>query len=199
MITLLIVSVALAAMAPMISKNVSGTSGINIENIKNQIIEELKKELVPKGSIMFFNGNYLSPQNKCPEGWINLVDENAAWAGRYFRVAAKDNIGTWQASALPNIIGDIGLDNNMAIDDWGSGATGQSRINGAFYYDWRPGRYEAGNAPDRRDSGRVNMDASRLMGVQYSPYGRDRNESDPNGTWTEVRPSTVVLLTCQKS
>jgi len=72
MITLLIVSVALAASAPLISRQMKNSATNNLAVNGG----------VPVGAIMFFEGN-------CPSGWEDLSGE---YAGRYIKIAGNYNI-----------------------------------------------------------------------------------------------------------
>jgi hypothetical protein len=72
MITLLIVSVGLAAMAPMMSK-------------KNKPVAEVVGGGIPSGAIMFFN------LDECPDGWKLLKDNGGNdVSGHYLRIKNSD-------------------------------------------------------------------------------------------------------------
>jgi len=73
MMTLLIVSVALAASAPLISRQMK-------HSITNQLPAQAA---IPTGAVMFFN------LPNCPDGWTNAT--TLGWGGRFFRVADAAN------------------------------------------------------------------------------------------------------------
>ncbi len=70
MITLLIVSVALAAMAPIMSRQIKNNSAVT------------QKLQLPSGMISFFN----KPCSAADGGWSDVPD---AWKGRYPRIAGN--------------------------------------------------------------------------------------------------------------
>lgn len=69
MVVLLIVSMMLAASAPLISKNMKNSSVSTSEFS------------VPSGAVMFF---YL---NKCPQGWTEISQKIPSAAGHFIRIA----------------------------------------------------------------------------------------------------------------
>jgi len=76
MMTLLIVSVALAAAAPLISRQVKNSTVANIGAVAG----------VPYGAVMYFDPDLV---NACPDGWEKMP---AKYEGRYFRAAGTYDI-----------------------------------------------------------------------------------------------------------
>ncbi len=169
MITLLIVSVALAAAAPMMSKRV----------LQSQ--RQTQYQPIPKGAVIFFN---VAP-SKCPAGWERMIDENPAWAGKYFRIAGKDNVGQWQDSAIPNIKATLSGARDYGLFDNGSGAIKVS--NFTWEWDNNLGGAWLQTKPER-DS--ISWNDAKFDASAYNSIYKD--------SVNEVRPPSVALLACQK-
>ncbi len=186
MITLLIVSMALAAMAPMVSKQVKGVNNsIDKDALKNEIIKELQKDLVPKGSVMFvskieeYKGN-----NACPQGWRNA---GSAWDGRYPRMTTDFNaIGVLADESLPNITGWLHDWTNNFMVTHANGAY----VVGASDQNERTADVQGSQDPYANNHGQISgilqFDASKSNPI----YGRSGNE---------VLPKTVHLAACVKN
>ena len=200
-IMLTVVSVGLAAAAPMITKqinhnNLSSVStnmlGRQINNIQSQASAdrvELRKEideiegafedlqsnvetLVPAGAVMAF---YLSA---CPKGWASLTTEIENSEGAFIRNVggSAGSLGSVQLDAAPNITGTHG--GHGGYHGWGS-ASGSfvktGKVNGRGSADKSAANHE-----------QIDFDASKSS----ASYGRDNT--------TEVRPKNVALLYCVK-
>ncbi len=146
MITLLIVSIALAAMAPIISKR-QQSSVQNTETVQ-----------IPQGAIMYYKKVEAYRSNKgCPRGWtlVSGMDD------RYVALTTNfDSIGTTRAHGLPNITGYLGRNG-----DFGFATNGNYNLQGAFFADTSqslPFRTEGHNSTW---SYNVAFDASRSNGI----------------------------------
>ena len=103
MIALLIGSVALAAAAPMITKQLKTQ---NFTDTQFRVIMDRLERLeqnsgqIPEGTVAFFSSNVVaqSATNPCPAGWSMAP---ASWKGRFFKMAAETSqIGTEQDQSL---------------------------------------------------------------------------------------------------
>lgn len=85
MMALLVVSVALAAAAPLISRQV-----------KNSHVAEAGA--IPPGAIMLFDSNRYAPRG-CPSGWTNISNANS---GYFLKInSSVDAAGTREDAVLP--------------------------------------------------------------------------------------------------
>lgn len=114
MITLLIVSMALAAMAPIISKQQKASLAI-------------QDAAIPIGAIMMFD------LDSCPVGWRPLTDKYSDAAGSFFRNlgGSASERGSLQNDAVPNITGTF---TGRAITDHGYEAAGAFTGEAGTYY-----------------------------------------------------------------
>ncbi len=197
MVVLMLVSIALAMSAPLISRSTKNTATNNLQigNLINRI-EELEKQkgFVP-GMVMFFDADYTST---CPEGW-RQVDEK--YNGRYFRVSGSYNICDKKGEDS----------NGNCINQ-----TQSDSVNGLF----RP----ISVSTDKNKPGTLLSDASRnirggfgawnivAQGVFYSGTGLKESIKSGGSTTTTVwfdssrvvptadenRPRSISMLTCVK-
>jgi len=140
MITLLIVSVALAASAPLISRQV-----------KNNAAANLPIPTIPSGAVMAFD------LDACPPTWSPLTNRYAGTEDAFIRNigTTAGTKGTIKNPGLPNIRGYLGRNG-----DFGFATNGNYRLEGAFYVttDRLPFRTEGNNSTF---SYNVAFDASR--------------------------------------
>lgn len=105
MVTLLIVSMALAAMAPILSKK-----------MKNDAIGA--KSAIPTGAVMAFD------LDSCPDGWIPLSTKYSDSEGAFIRNIGGNALskGTVQLDAAPNLTFQFAMDDVMAAYNFGGNA-----------------------------------------------------------------------------
>lgn len=198
MVMLLIVSLALAAWAPLLSRKMK----YQTENIK-----EIDTKIdVPIGAIMFFHPgvtNYVktSSSNPCPPGWKQLpVNFN----DRFIRITdgrmGSRNFGTYQEDAFKE---------HSHVVPWGEHYGFQSRASADEDYPW--GYYTEdlnGGTPN------TNVGLSSSRGRDYdntwmyaSPPALRQQVSQTNGyiakfltgtDYQETRPKNIALLACVK-
>lgn len=200
-IMLTVVSVGLAAAAPMITKQIKHNNfstvqanmlGRQINNVQSQAsvdrvqvrqeldafnvaFEEVQskvKNLVPPGAVMAFN------LSECPKGWVALVTEIENSEGAFIRNIGGNagNLGAVQLDAAPNITGTHG--GHGGYHGWG-------RASGSFV---KTGKVNGRGSADKSAANheQIDFDASKSS----ASYGRDNT--------TEVRPKNVALLYCVK-
>lgn len=178
MVTLLITSIALAAAAPIISRNIKNSTTANI-NIDAQI-QHLVNEQLPVGAVILFDGA------TCPKHWAPLSNKYSGAAGAFIRNTGgtAGNLGVVQVAQLPNIKGSL---ETTSESGWNGSSfdTAYSTSSGAF-------------SRSTRTSG------WRVQGSRYEKNGVkfDFNANRSNSTYVdngEVRPRNISLLYCRKT
>ena len=182
-IVLLIGSIALGMSAPMITKQ------IKAQNMADAQLELLKRTIMPRGAIMFFD------LDDCPDGWAPL---DSKYNGRYFKVAGdyticdKDgensdgtckgsavttvtdnNIGVFSGDAIRNIIGEFTA---YEMGRFGVADIATGPFSVAINDEIRGASSHSGRAP------MFTFDASRVV-----------------PTADENRPRSVSMLACRRN
>lgn len=191
---LTIVSVALAAAAPMITKQIKHNNLSNAQtNLLGREIEKVRiqnnseraelmdglaeiedavadidtriQNLVPSGAVMYFD------LESCPIGWTPLSNKypNAENAFIRNQSGSGRRLGNYQQNAAPNITGTFGGIN--------------STNNGPFTFQNSVGGVRTG--------GYMNCVATFNASLASPVYGRENA--------AEIRPDNIVLLACRKN
>ena len=192
MVTLTVVSVAMAASAPIITKAT--------KNSNNSVdIDVILRQLEPPGMVKFFH------DRGCPTGWEPLTaDDGSSLEGYYIRLTTNgNNAGTTLEPSLPNIIAGF-----PGVGQWN--AQGDNAKPGKFYEldTDKNGLYGAMR--------RVNTEYSPVYGVRVDNTEAERDDyfefnaslhnevygraekTDKTNT-DEVRPRSVNIVACKKS
>ena len=195
-IMLTIVSVALAAAAPMITKQIkhnnysnvqaniisqqldrvttqNNTRLENMENTIEEITERMENRLtntIPSGAVMYFD------LATCPSGWTPLANKypNAANAFIRNQTGSGRSIGNYQSSAVPDLRGQVG-NFETRDDNTHTGVFADSTVAGNWLGGGGGGNFI-----------RVIFRASAVSSV-YNP------------SVNEVRPNNITLLACRKN
>lgn len=208
-IMLLVVSVALGASAPMVTKQIKHNDLSDVQmqvvnrrveqsiNQNNQTIEELRAEIeelrnnaagVPKGTVAFFN-NDVKPEsntNPCPAGWSQI---NQNWNGRFPRFAGTHTILSYNEST--KTYNETGTEETLAV-----GATQEDAIRNMVGTREIP-LYSAGTGVFSEEES-YNGGWGYVRGNQ--PWGNvDFDASRVVPTSVENRPKSVALLGCVKN
>ena len=154
----------------------------NLTTLEDDVteIEENIKNLVPSGSVMYFD------MTTCPKGWTALSSRYSSASGAFIRNLGESGrqLGSYQGGAVPDIQLALRVDYNggsltdplakYGNDDYNRGAL--SPTGGAD----EP-MFNFGNLPDIDKPGDL---------IKSSVYNKDVKE---------VRPNNIALLACRKN
>jgi len=203
MITLLVVSIAIAASAPLISRQMknSNISNTQIRHLQQQIDElrtQIEEGAVPAGTVAFFD------LGTCPGGWTAL---DANYAGRFIRIAGTDTGGTnyanrsFQNQSIQShnhghnlSIGNVTLNNMQLVLSGGN--TRYNLFNPTINYGGGGGPYAPLLTSKNTYYGGWQK-ASERVSITGTATGTLSGGISNAGS-TETRPKNVAFLACKK-
>lgn len=171
MITLLIVSIAMAASAPLISRQ-----------MKNNMVRNLAPAAaaeMPTGAVVAFD------LETCPPGWVALTSVYGDSGGTFIRNVGgnAESRGVVQLDGVPNIKGEFPADDAYGQATMNDMETVRGAFNGKIRTVGRSIDSPTGTFDAKYG---IDFDASRVSEV----YGRSESE---------VRPKNIAFLYCRKA